>query len=224
MNSTILTNFLIYNILAFSVIFMIDLIIYQFVRNGRWFLLHSIINGIIVFYSIHDAISCFHNPNNSILPIENKYAGGYAVSLHLYHFIFFKMTKIDYIHHFVCVFGVAPIALYYQTKGLSLLYFFGTGLPGGIDYFFLYLMKNKYIDRIKEKKINSLLNNYIRAPGLIVTSYILYKDSFHTYFENDLFYSNKLLALIFYLNGTIFSKMAIENYIETREKERHLLQ
>ena len=85
-------------------------------------------------------------------------------------------------------------------------------------------MKNNYINRIKEKKINSLLNNYIRAPGLIITSYLLYKDSFCINFENNLYYSNKFLALIFYLNGTIFSKMAIENYIETREKERHLLQ
>ena len=219
MNNYYLTLFILYNILTFSIISMIDLIIYQINDNGRWFLLHSIVNGLIVYYSLNDTLSCFQDPNNSILPIENKYAGAYAFSLHIYHYIFFKMSKIDYLHHFISVFGAMPLCFVYQTRGLSTMYFFGTGLPGGIDYFCLYLMKNNYMNKLTEKNINSYLNNYIRAPGLIITSYIMWKDSFNENgIEMGLYYSNKMLSLLFYFNGCIFSKMAIENYIETKEK------
>ena len=225
MNYTILTNFIIYNIFAFSVISMIDLVLYQINDNGRWFLLHSIVNGIIVYYSVNDTFGCFQDPNNSILPIENKFAGAYAVSLHIYHYIHFKMSKIDYIHHFVSVFAATPLCMIYQTRGISMMYFFGTGLPGGINYLCLYLMKNDHMNKLTEKKINSYLNNYVRAPGLIITSYILWKDSLNEEgIKMGLYYSNKILSLLFYLNGSIFSKMAIENYVETKEKRRHLSQ
>ena len=80
-------------------------------------------------------------------------------------------------HHFVSVFAAAPLCMIYQTRGNSLITFFGTGLPGGINYLCLYLMKNNYMNKLTEKKINSYLNNYVRAPGLIITSYILWKDS-----------------------------------------------
>ena len=42
------------------------------------------------------------------------------------------------------------------------------GLPGGIDYLLLILVKIGKIKSIEEKRINTYLNNYIRAPGILI--------------------------------------------------------
>ena len=42
------------------------------------------------------------------------------------------------------------------------------GLPGGIDYYLLIQVKRGKIKSIEEKKINTYLNNYIRAPGILL--------------------------------------------------------
>ena len=90
------TNFFIYNCLAYILICIIDKIIYKFGIKGRWFSLHAIINFIIIYYSFSDVLNCIYDPNKSILPIDNKYGGSFALSL-IYHFSILNY-QIDYIH------------------------------------------------------------------------------------------------------------------------------
>ena len=179
----------------------------------QWFQLHAFINACIVYFSYNDVYDCLMNPSVSIQPCSNLFAGSFALMLHVYHSYVYQMTYMDKLHHGISVFLATPLCMLYQTKGISMYYFFGTGLPGGIDYFLLSLVKQKKLDSIKEKKINSYLNTFIRLPGLVLASYLIWKDAIQ-HPSKIIHYSNRLLALLVFLNGTIFGKMAIENYKE----------
>jgi hypothetical protein len=43
--------------------------------------------------------------------------------------------------------------------------FFATGLPGGISYAVLFLQRNGWLGRLTEKRVNTAVNVWIRAPG-----------------------------------------------------------
>jgi len=232
---TTITNFIIYNVFSLTSIKFLDQFL-NFInskfrkdwnnkkiveKDGRlintnkelWFQMHSIVNFIIVYLSYGDVYDCLVNPNYSIKPCSNLLAGSFALMLHVYHSYSYRLTHIDRLHHGISVFLATPLCILYQTKGISMYYFFGTGLPGGIDYLLLSLVKQGKLGALNEKKINSYLNTFIRIPGLVLTSYLIWKDSINNP-SKILTYSNKLLSLLVFLNGTIFGKMAIENYKE----------
>lgn len=178
-------------------------------NSKRWFFLHCIINFIIVYYSFNDMITCINNitecynikfNNNSIKTFN------YAVNLHIYHCIFFKLTKDDYIHHFIMVLICGTISFFCNSLLIIYSLFFLSGLPGGIDYFFLYLVKINYLNKISEKKINIFLSGFIRLPGCVSTMLIGYYGVKNYY--NSKNYITMLLLLInsllVYCNGIYY--------------------
>ena len=184
----------------------------------RWFLLHSIINFIVVYYSLNDVYTCliyssdcYRIPwNNNSIKVYN-----YATLLHIYHCIFFKLTKDDYLHHFLMV--VICGTLCYKLKSIisSFALFFLTGLPGAIDYMLLYLVKTNKINSIVEKRIYTFLSAYIRAPGCTYTLAIGMNGIFNYYNNQD--YKNLLILsltifLIFW-NGQYYFMKSHESYI-----------
>tara|TARA_B100000900_G_C20474086_1_gene672630 strand:+ start:87 stop:407 length:321 start_codon:yes stop_codon:yes gene_type:complete len=106
-----------------------------------------------------------------------------------------------------------------MNKGAALVYFFSSGLPGGIDYLLLTLVKNNKINRLTEKNINSYLNVYIRMSGGYITSYIIFKDGLQN--TTIYMYSNILLSCLIFYNSGYFGKLAIENNIENRLLSNH---
>ena len=50
--------------------------------------------------------------------------------------------------------------------------FFLCGLPGGVDYALLFAVKHGWIHPLTEKRYNTVLNTWIRAPGIVMTSAI----------------------------------------------------
>ena len=147
----------------------------EFKNCTRWFLLHSMINSIIVYYSLPDLIECYKNPtecykipwNNNSINVYN-----YALLLHIYHCLFFKLTRDDYLHHFLMVIICGILCYGLQSIIISFALFFLTGLPGAIDYMLLYLVKIKKLDIIIEKNIYLYLSLFIRSPGCICTTLI----------------------------------------------------
>jgi hypothetical protein len=77
----------------------------------------------------------------------------------------------DYMHHIISVFIVGTISIVFPFgRTLGAVSFFLCGLPGGIDYLLLSLVKHNLIESITEKKINSNLNLLIRVPGVLLTT------------------------------------------------------
>ena len=187
-------------------------------NSARWFLLHSIINFLVVYYSISDVFTCISN-YNICYKIEwnenSEKVYNYATLLHIYHFIFFKLTRDDYIHHFlmVCVCGT----LCYLQKSIisSFVLFFLSGLPGAIDYYLLFLVKINTIDTKFEKKVYSYLSAYLRAPGCTYTFAVGINGIIDYYIKKD--YYNMILLLIticlIFWNGQYYFMKSYESYL-----------
>lgn len=194
--------------------------------KGKYYINHVINNFIIILLSIGDVMELYSNPylafNYSYYSI---YTSSLTYSLHLYHIIWYfnKLRFDDYLHHGLMIFVCLPIANYFgPNKLLNHSMFYLTGLPGGVDYLLLSLVRNNYIDRLTEKKINRYLNIWIRCPGTIIHMYITLLNLPYLYQTNQ-----KILGLltgfIVYWNGVYFMDKVVGNlYMEINKKIENL--
>jgi hypothetical protein len=183
--------------------------------KARWFQLHSIINGVIVYIIFKDIFNLISNPLDNITNIDSKLDSWFIVVLHIYHlFIVPQLTFMDYFHHILFVgFGVLPSILYYNNNLIRLAWFPTCGLPGCIEYLMLTLVKHNKLNYINQKRINSYVYNYFRYPltiyGLTVT--------YVAYHQNLLPETNPYIIiyfnLILFFNGAFYNKVTVENYI-----------
>ena len=192
-------------------------LLFLFGNKARWFQLHFFVNMYITAITLPDVIACFIDPNMAFEPIGTIWGECFAFTLHLYHTFFFNLSTIDKYHHMCSVFTCTPLCVIYGRKPISLYCFFGTGLPGGIDYMLLWLVKNNRIEKVTEKNVNAILNTYIRMPGGIIASYLVFTTISKLQNEITIFAAIVLSCLV-YMNVTIFGKMAIENNIEHQLK------
>ena len=144
-------------------------------------------------------------------------------SLHIYHIInyFNKLIFDDWLHHILMCLFALPLCIIIDCGSLTgYSLFFLTGLPGGIDYFLLFLVKNNIINKFTEKKINRYLNLWIRCPGCIsfttigilttINNYdILINKNKNKYVLYFILISNFLV----YWNGLYYMSRVLENYV-----------
>jgi hypothetical protein len=52
------------------------------------------------------------------------------------------------------------------------------GVPGGIDYVMLFFVKEGWMEPIQEKRYNSVLNIWMRAPLLVSTGTLVFVQGF----------------------------------------------
>ena len=140
--------------------------------------------------------------------------------LHLYHALFFKMSKNEFYHHLYFVFlqGIMLLIIYPNIYlPISISTFFITGLPGGIVYFLLCLQKRNWITKSTQKRIHSYIDTYIRIPGGILAAILNYYASILSsgFYTQWVYFTMGVLA---YINVTYYGKMAIENNIEYKYK------
>ena len=185
--------------------------------QGKYYLIHFINNLFITFYTYPNVIQSFIDLFNYTNYVTNPQTIIITVALHLYHVIvYFKKLRFDdWLHHILMIVIVIPIAVGLNPGcllGLGL--FFITGLPGGIDYLLLFLVRNKIIDKLLEKKINTYLNIWIRCPGCIIHStmstMILIRIAGKVSYLN-LFGGICCVSIIFW-NGIYFMNQVVQNY------------
>ena len=169
-------------LLNISVIAVFSFVIYRFLaigikRNARYFMMHVIFNTYIVYITWSDTVKFVINPlqsfdffgHNAIKAISS------VIGFHLSHILTEKLDLETMIHHITTVFITGLTAFMIPSGVLvSVICFFMCGLPGGIDYFLLVLVKYELINKITEKNINRWLNLIIRMPGMLLCDlYIL---------------------------------------------------
>ena len=139
---------------------------------------------------------------------------GLALSLHMYHSLFFDLTNTDIIHHLLTAFLSTPLVITYHRYSTAVVgAWFLTGLPGFIDYFLLWLVKMNVINPIIEKRIYVWINVWIRAPGCVAACVlqlgmlnIIDKMSWIQIFAIS------WNALVTYLNGLYFMNDTLSKY------------
>lgn len=140
----------------------------RFRLQGVYYFLHAIHNACIVALTASDVWNTLTNFSavGSVPP--NMAALQLCFALHAYHCIVYwrKFRYDDWLHHGLMI-GVALPLGWVLPSGrlLGFSLFFTTGLPGGIDYVLLFLTRNGLLDRNVEKRVNTWLNVWIRAPG-----------------------------------------------------------
>ena len=196
--------------------------------KGNYYLLHGVSNMLITYTCYNDVINTytnFHNFNNYNV---NYIPSMITVSLHSYHIVNYydKLLFDDWLHH-ILMCGVAlPIGVSINSGYLlNHSLFFLTGLPGGINYFNLFLTRNNCMKRLTQKKINKWLNLWIRVPGCVSHSvlslviYYNYKQNF-TSIEQYLILCTIILT---FWNGIYFMEQVVTNYALENYKKNWML-
>ena len=183
-------------------------------KKARWFQLHAFINMIVTILSFQDLMFVMSDPLEAITEYCDRRVSILVFYLHLYHLIAFKkITRMDYIHHFISAFILGiPSTLFYHNKLLNACNFFVCGFPGFCNYAGLTAVKHEKIKKITEKKINSFLNIYIRQPGILFTVVLNYIAARYNYDQNTPPWLFKIVGLVLFWNANFFSYEAIYNY------------
>ena len=198
-----------------------DIIMSRYMIEGAYYMNHFIGNMAIVYYTYDCMINSYIEYYDDLHGCSYEsldFARDIIYALHLYHIIMYfkKLRKDDIIHHLVMVGIALPLTSYlsnYNIIGHG--FFFVTGLPGGIDYFLLFLVRNEYIDRMVEKDVNKNLNLWVRCPGCI-SNVTLIICSLCRYIE-IITYTQLFAAIIniisVYWNGIYFMEQVLTNYV-----------
>jgi len=213
--------------MVFTVMFMgilgvVDLaIVRPFLEpKSRYFALHAVANAFTAIYAFPDVVRMSTDPFNSIgMASYTMLANSAVASIHLYHCFFFRLRWDDIMHHAVFVSILCGIAIPFKHTGGSLNCFgcfFLSGLPGGIDFVLLTLVKNGWMDPLAEKKWNSTINTWMRGPSMAIYAFVAWENWITGRTAALPTWSLIVVAGLHFTNGQYYSQMAIGNYYERR--------
>eukprot|EP00038_Savillea_parva_P006799 m.165933 g.165933 ORF g.165933 m.165933 type:complete len:332 (-) comp12622_c0_seq1:217-1212(-) len=203
---------------------------------GRWFNVHAFANGLTVIGAIPAMILWIKQPLGVVNPAGQESPDPMGenwlhpdvllhpssdwpvlmiIAVHTYHCLGFKLSQQDIFHHFLFVptLGVGGGMLTPWGPIRNCLAFFISGLPGGIDYVMLVLLKNGLTDKLTCKRLSSKLNVWLRGPGcgvlLPATIYASYTEGV---LPDDIKYRSLLLGFFACYNGLYYMEMSVKNY------------
>ena len=222
-------------------LFVCDVAVCQRLCNhisSHWFLLHAIANLGVVAFSIPDFVAAKEYPMAMLsvahcetlsFPACSDLPVCLIIAIHAYHMICFSLSSDDLFHHLVFVPAIAGTRFFYPWgAGGNILPFFISGLPGGIDYVLLALVKEGRLSSLREKRINCSINTWLRLPGIVgylaLTTANWLRPLPGTPPEHLMpgWMMACLCALIFF-NGGHYAQRVIGNYYLTlqRENKKH---
>lgn len=195
------------------------------VNNTLYFFLHFVFNMYCCYNCWNSVNSLIHEPQN-LINVPNT-MGFYTPLFHIYHIILCgsKIQQDELLHH-LWVLIICPLMSINYLNLSDMGMFFMTGLPGGITYLLLSLKNLHFIRDITEKRISKHLNMWIRAPGCILTTYIIYLNYTNKNFGDlNTFYNLGVFLCMFgtFVNGMYFASTIIESHGVIKYKEKILL-
>lgn len=198
-----------------SIFSLIDILLNSINIEGRYYIIHSITNLMVTCRTYHSLYDIFTNNiviNKTDIPLAEMVS-----AMHIYHIILYfnKLRFDDWLHHLLMVFVALPLTVLSNCE--TLMHgglFFLTGLPGLLDYSMLALVRNNIIHRMTEKKYNTLINLWIRAPGcILVSGFILFNV---INLRKGLYRidpsSGVLVGALVYWNGIYFMNQVVQDY------------
>jgi hypothetical protein len=181
--------------------------------QGVYYLIHAAHNGFVVYFTYHEVWQTLTDFGSISSALTNYTAAELVFGLHIYHCIYYwrKFRTDDWLHHILMIAVALPIGVSLPAGtllGFSL--FFTTGLPGGIDYFLLFLVRNGVLHKDTEKRINTRLATWVRMPGCIAQAALTAAYLSTQNIENKfLLYLAYLSAALNYWNGAYFGQQVI---------------
>ena len=183
--------------------------------QARYFALHGLWNIIISILIIPDLYVVITDPLHAVSSGSgfNKWPAIMGISLHIWHCVAYTgLTSDDYFHHIVFAGGLSVITLLWDWGySTNFLIFFICGLPGGLDYIMLALVKHNYLAKITEKRINKFLNVWMRGPGCIASACLIWTN-WMSGSTSHIPISIKLVTILLAVtNGQYYSRRVVES-------------
>lgn len=196
---------------AFGYFCVMDRVLELLRVEGRYYAIHALHNAAITVLTAPNVYqSLLLDPTCFVTPII---ASQLIIALHLYHcWMYFEKLRIDDWMHHALMIGVAlPLGLSVPSgslMGMSL--FFTTGLPGGVDYVLLALVRNGRLASDVEKRANAAIQVWVRSPGCVAVAALIVRQAF-THEKATTFYkvASVLTAALNYWNGQYFSAQVV---------------
>ena len=193
------------------------------VKLARWFFTHAFANALIVLTGLKAVWTTFTDPMNavdsrvysdtSLFGAASSWPLTIVNAVHVYHMVGgFSLTGADYFHHllFIPALGFPGQLLLWGSVEPSAATFI-SGLPGGISYFMLGLLKTGHLEAMVEKRITANLNCWIRVPGILIHSFIVYQAVLYSKHTLPFWCLFLQVTLPFY-NALYYCKQAVANY------------
>lgn len=157
--------------------------------TARYYALHLVVNGtahregradckltksaknaaFVVFTHSNDVVFAVWDPLAAVRAHTNLNGTIAIAALHALHWARFSLSADERLHHAVMIAVMLPLAC--GLNAGSLLghgAFWTSGLPGGVDYALLVLVKLGRMRATTEKRWNAVLQTWLRAPGCVV--------------------------------------------------------
>jgi len=209
-------------LLETATLFTTFTILDRFIAKSEWqnpyYAVHAIHNAAIVAITAPDVYNTFTDLHGLAKYETNWLAVQLCLALHFYHIALYwqKFRTDDWLHHLLMIGIAIPIGCYVQAHtfmGFSL--FFTTGLPGGIDYLMLFLVRNQKLPKYTEKYINTFLNVWIRSPGCQAMAALTLASTLSNpnwqSVDPLLTYLSVIPPLLNYWNGQYFMQQVVED-------------
>ncbi len=198
---------------------LLDRLLHKINLEGIYYFIHALHNAFIVYLTLPDVQKTITNFSDLALYQPNTNAIALCFALHIYHILCYrvKLRFDDWLHHGLMIGVALPIgALLPSSTLVGYSLFFSTGLPGGIDYALLFLVRNNWISRLTEKRINRFLNVWIRAPGC--SSHAAYTVAYCFQMSEGVyektFWFSLIPAGLMYWNGQYFMNQVVTDYVK----------
>lgn len=206
---------ILYTALYMGLFIAIDRFIYKGNYQKPYYAVHAIHNALIVYNTVPDVYYSLTEFSNLDSYPTNQTAIQLCFALHLYHILlYWKSFRFDdWLHHGLMIGIALPIGCLIEAHtflGMSL--FFTTGLPGGIDYMMLFGVRNGYVQKETEKRVNTFLNVWIRSPGCVAMAtlsfvYILVRHGDPSLLKTLAF----IPSVLNYWNGQYFMEQVVRD-------------
>jgi hypothetical protein len=183
--------------------------------NHRWCYIHSLGNLIVTCLTFRGAITMFSSDQTIFNATGFNLSSSVVVmAMHLYHLLMFNISQLSILFHHIIMMMVLIIPFLNHTNYVLIFtdysLFFLCGLPGGIDYYMMHWYYTGRLDKLTEKKINTRLNAYIRAPGILYGAFFVYR---HYINGGDLSLLYMIIVVITFIwNAQYFSNEVAISY------------
>lgn len=224
---------LMFSFACIAAVGILDCSIARLFGPGRYFALHTMVNAIMIYFVSNDLILMLSakNPYDTVsctregTPCVNKLPLDLTVGIHLWHSLAYALKPIDWVHHIpsyvVCALGIClPFGPVLNASVFALM-----GLPGGIDYMMLTLIKIKMLHPRVEKDWNQTMNVWLRYPLAMMTAAamcggpLLHPEHFASKTHRIMFF---LVGVHHFWNGGFFMYRTVDarTRFTIKEKEK----
>lgn len=189
--------------------------------KARYFAIHVLANTIVTVTSAPGLWFSISEPGRAIYSIEFSYwAFSANMAIHFYHIAAFNnLTWLDWLHHGIMTGLFSPIGLIHDKvlgPACDINNFFACGFPGGTDYALLFAVKHGWISSMTEKRWNTVLNVWIRSPGIVYSASFAWMTIFAKNPDATMFHPARLfelsLAGMAVWNAQYFLERVVGNY------------